>query len=949
MYIYAGALAMSGNANITNNSATYGGGVYVDESTLTMSNGTITNNSATNCGGGVYIYAGTFEMSGNANITNNSATYGGGIFDYNGTLTVSGGSVTKNEASSEGGGVYVRAYSSKSTFNMNAGTISENKALNNGGGVYVFTNSTSDTGEFNMSGGTITGNSVTNTSSANCFGGGIYADKYSKLNISGDSEITNNTAPCGGGICSTGTFTMENGTVSGNTATTSGGGIYNYGTFTMSGGSINSNHAGKNGGGVVNHIHSGSNGVFNMENGTISGNTADSYGGGVYNLYGNFTMSDGSISNNIATELGGGICNGQGTVTILKGSITGNNSTEYGGGIHNEGALSLGSTSSTVNITGNTSGGSYPAGGVYWWAENGSMTISGTVNITGNTTNNVAANLIIGYSEYNGGSTINTETLNSGTNIGFILLDEDDSETDGILTSGYIENNSGAALEQYFHYDGSTYRVVWNDTKKEIRLALICGCSADLNIQPWTDTSKLPDTSGHYFLTGDVTVSSTWEPENGTYLCLNGHTVTMTGSGSVIKVNSGVEFTLADCSESGSGTVTGGNADNGGGVYVEGTFNMNGGTISGNTAANNGGGVYVDGIFNVSGKSSVQNNTSNGIANNVYLPSGKTVIVNTSLSGGTIGVTTEVAPADNAPVAVTGTNNNNYSRYFSSDNTDYKIYNDSNTVKLKVNTNDSSTNTDSGSGSNSSSDSSSSSTSSSGLTSDKSSDIEPQIKNDDSKIGWDIISDELEKAEEGDEVIVDMNGTSKLPKDILSDIMGKDINLTLDMNNGIFWTINGEDVTSPKTVDMNVYKGINHIPDDVLDTVAKDKTYVELGFAHNSNFGFTATMTIELGSKNNGQYANLFHYDDSEEKMIFGDYCEILNGKAKLMFSSASDSVIVIGEDVLSNGEDVSSSTGMSINDELMYFNTQKHVVYAVELLVSAFVAFAARRKKARK
>lgn len=83
---------------------------------------------------------------------------------------------------------------------------------------------------------------------------------------------------------------------------------------------------------------------------------------------------------------------------------------------------------------------------------------------------------------------------------------------------------------------------------------------------------------------------------NGNYsieVDLNGYTLTGKGNDSVISVTSAI-LTLSDSSESGNGTITGGNAINGGGICVtEGTLTMMGGTISNCSASQYGGGVYL--------------------------------------------------------------------------------------------------------------------------------------------------------------------------------------------------------------------------------------------------------------------------------------------------------------------------------------------------------------------
>jgi uncharacterized repeat protein (TIGR02543 family) len=173
---------------------------------------------------------------------------------------------------------------------------------NSSGGVYI-----SDSGTFTMNDGEISGND-----------GGVY-------------------------ISGSGTFTMNSGVISGNY---SSGGVYvsDSGTFTMIGGEISGNDGG---------VYVGS-GTFTMIGGKISGNHTStsshsagygtdgkyynnyySYGGGVYVDSGTFTMSGGEISGNYVSSYayfgdshfysyGGGVYVDSGTFTMNGGEISGN-------------------------------------------------------------------------------------------------------------------------------------------------------------------------------------------------------------------------------------------------------------------------------------------------------------------------------------------------------------------------------------------------------------------------------------------------------------------------------------------------------------------------------------------------------------------------------------------------------------------------------------------------
>ena len=99
-------------------------------------------------------------------------------------------------------------------------------------------------------------------------------------------------------------------------------------------------------------------------------------------------------------------------------------------------------------------------------------------------------------------------------------------------------------------------------------------------------------------LDSDTTITETLVITSKTLtLDLNGCTLRMTGTGSVLKVSGRATLTITDSSAAKSGTITGGNAEDGdgGGVYVEAyaALEMTGGCITG-CRAEDGGGVYID-------------------------------------------------------------------------------------------------------------------------------------------------------------------------------------------------------------------------------------------------------------------------------------------------------------------------------------------------------------------
>ena len=172
-----------------------------------------------------------------------------------------------------------------------------------------------------------------------------------------NSTISGNTLTNGdgGGIFnSSGTVTVTNSIITGNTLTNGeGGGIFNSsGTVTMTNSTISGNTAANNGGGISNNT-----GTFTIMNSTVAGNTAANNGGGIFNNTGIFMIMNSTISGNTATNNGGGIFSNTGAVTVKTSTIAGNIATSfYGGGIYNNGSNNFTIENSTIAKNTATSG-----------------------------------------------------------------------------------------------------------------------------------------------------------------------------------------------------------------------------------------------------------------------------------------------------------------------------------------------------------------------------------------------------------------------------------------------------------------------------------------------------------------------------------------------------------------------------------------------------------------
>lgn len=160
---------------------------------------------------------------------------------------------------------------------------------------------------FNVNSGIV---SVSNLTVQNGFsglkGGGI--SNSGTLTVT-NSAISGNSATFGGGIDNAGSLSVINSTIEGNSVSNLGGGIYNNGTLTVTTSTIATNTAGYAGG-------LGNQGTAAVTSSTISGNSATFDGGGIYNYkQGTLVAANSTVSGNAASK-GGDVQNLTGTVAI---------------------------------------------------------------------------------------------------------------------------------------------------------------------------------------------------------------------------------------------------------------------------------------------------------------------------------------------------------------------------------------------------------------------------------------------------------------------------------------------------------------------------------------------------------------------------------------------------------------------------------------------------------
>ncbi len=333
------------------------GGGLATNGNLTVANTHIFSNTSNEAGGGLYSSSGTISISDSS-------------IDHNTT----GGK--SNDLNTGGGGLYIYG-----TFTLNNSTITANRALGgNGGGLVI------------KSAATLNNSSITANSAMTSTGGLENAGNLTLNNVT----VSGNTAQYVGGVENRGTLVLNSAAISGNTTTIGIAGLFNVGTLTANHTSIDNNQdATGYGGGFQNRgtaqlantqIVNNSTplgwgaGIMNdvipsqltLDHVTVMSNTAQA-ASGIYNNEGTLTMTASTIVHNVATAgPGGGILNatypsipGQlyGSLLMDGSTVFDNSATDNGGGIYNSHVISITNSTLSGNHAANDGGGLYSDAG----------------------------------------------------------------------------------------------------------------------------------------------------------------------------------------------------------------------------------------------------------------------------------------------------------------------------------------------------------------------------------------------------------------------------------------------------------------------------------------------------------------------------------------------------------------------------------------------------------
>ncbi|MCM1380465.1 MAG: hypothetical protein NC192_00885 [Muribaculaceae bacterium] len=185
----------------------------------------------------------------------------------------------------------------------------------------------------------------------------------------------------------------------------------------------------------------------------------------------------------------------------------------------------------------------------------------------------------------------------------------------------------------------------------------------------------------------------------------------------------------------------------------------------------------------------------------------------------------------------------------------------------------------------------------------------PYITDEPDFKGWEKIAEYINASPDGALISVTMNGESSMPKDIAECIIGRNVTLSIKMDGNYSWTVNGLDVTNPKTVNLRISKLTDSIPESVVSGMSSELTPAEYRLYHSGDFGFKAVLTLNTASKYDNYYAQLYYYNTRTGEPEFIGESFVSGRQATFAFTHASYYVITYSS--VSLYSDVSAGAGI--------------------------------------
>lgn len=148
--------------------------------------------------------------------------------------------------------------------------------------------------------------------------------------------------------------------------------------------------------------------------------------------------------------------------------------------------------------------------------------------------------------------------------------------------------------------------------------------------------------------------------------------------------------------------------------------------------------------------------------------------------------------------------------------------------------------------------------------------------------GWTAVAKYLGSLKNGSSVSVSMNYETSIPSSVTSAIYGKNITVKFVLKNGVVFAINGKDLSTTSSIDIDTTYNTDMIPTKLIKAAYKKNDAVSNAqiTISGGSFGVDADVTVKFSTKRAGCTAKLYRYNSAKETLSLVDTAKVQsNGK----------------------------------------------------------------------
>lgn len=174
------------------------------------------------------------------------------------------------------------------------------------------------------------------------------------------------------------------------------------------------------------------------------------------------------------------------------------------------------------------------------------------------------------------------------------------------------------------------------------------------------------------------------------------------------------------------------------------------------------------------------------------------------------------------------------------------------------------------------------------------------------EVDWEAVDGEIDTVQSQTKVIdVGTGAEMEVPTETLRKLAGKNVTLAMHASDGVAVSAFGRDVaTASQDLKITLTDEDDMIPENVSRKVLYDALYSKMfAMEEKVDYGIRLNIHFNLGRDYAGKYANLYHFDEETENMVYdSSFIVTTGGMAMFSLERGDEYILTVTEGLLNGG-----------------------------------------------